>query len=601
MSKINSKALLPDFIIEVANEHGGDLEHLLDTIRQFERFEGHGIKFQPLHPDEIALPDYEWYSVYQQLLFNEVEWGEILNLAAQTKEVFLDLFDSYGVTILRAHRDVVRGVKFQPSVIQNTSIWTALDEVDCRNLKFIVNLSGFEQDYAREVLFELQRRFSPRVIFAEVGFQGYPTAANESGVHKIQFFKHELGLDVVFADHSTPECEDGFAVSSAAIAMGAACIEKHVRNNNREVKYDFQSAVTDDQFERFCRLMNAIRSSFESEWINEAEASYLSKSLQRPILSRDLDARDLISLERDLIFKRTNRVGLSFDEIQGVLGKRQILGQAVCQNEPLELSSFEPARIGVVVACRLKSSRLLRKALLPIGSVTSVEKCLQSCRRISGTTGVYLATSDLEEDQVLRIPAEAQGAVFYKGDPLDVIGRYLGIARKEKLDVIVRVTADMPYVSAEIAELLIRSHFELGADYSGVQDCAVGTAVEVISVRALERVAAYFGTADYSEYMTWYFRNNPEHFRLNLVDLPADMIRGYRLTLDYQEDLDLFERIQFEIDNGRVKENLKDIFEFLDAHPDVAAINGHLGLKYRTDPELIATLNRMTKMDAAHK
>ena len=601
MSKFNSNAQLPDFIIEVANEHGGDLEHLLDTIRQFERFQGHGIKFQPLHPDEIALPDYEWYSVYQQLFFTENEWGEILGLAAATKEVFLDLFDSYGVAVLRAHQQNISGIKFQPSVLQNDSIWRALDGVDCGKLKFIVNLSGFEQDDAREMLLGLQRRFSPKVIYAEVGFQGYPTGAKESGVHKIQFFKDELGLDVVFADHSDPEGEDGLVVSAAAIAGGAVCIEKHVRNNKREVKYDFQSAVKDDQYERFCQLMNAVRSSFKSEWINEAEASYLSKSLQRPIVSRNLDSGELLSLEKDLTFKRTNRLGLSFEEIKGMLLHRKILRQAVSQNQPLELDSFELARVGVVVACRLKSSRLLRKALLPIGSVTSVERCLLNCRRISGTTGVYLATSELEEDQDLRVPAEAQGAVFYQGDPLDVIGRYLGVARKEQLDVIVRVTADMPYVSSEIAERLIRSHFELGADYSGVQDCAVGTAVEVISVRALEKVEAYFGTADYSEYMTWYFRNNPEHFRLNLVNLPVDMIRGYRLTLDYQEDLDLFQRIQLEIDRGHIQENLKGIFDFLDANPDVAAINGHLGLKYKTDPELIATLNKVTKMDSLRK
>ena len=601
MSKFNSNAQLPDFIIEVANEHGGDLEHLLDTIRQFERFQGHGIKFQPLHPDEIALPDYEWYSVYQQLFFTENEWGEILGLAAATKEVFLDLFDSYGVAVLRAHQQNISGIKFQPSVLQNDSIWRALDGVDCGKLKFIVNLSGFEQDDAREMLLGLQRRFSPKVIYAEVGFQGYPTGAKESGVHKIQFFKDELGLDVVFADHSDPEGEDGLVVSAAAIAGGAVCIEKHVRNNKREVKYDFQSAVKDDQYERFCQLMNAVRSSFKSEWINEAEASYLSKSLQRPIVSRNLDSGELLSLEKDLTFKRTNRLGLSFEEIKGMLLHRKILRQAVSQNQPLELDSFELARVGVVVACRLKSSRLLRKALLPIGSVTSVERCLLNCRRISGTTGVYLATSELEEDQDLRVPAEAQGAVFYQGDPLDVIERYLGVARKEQLDVIVRVTADMPYVSSEIAERLIRSHFELGADYSGVQDCAVGTAVEVISVRALEKVEAYFGTADYSEYMTWYFRNNPEHFRLNLVNLPVDMIRGYRLTLDYQEDLDLFQRIQLEIDRGHIQENLKGIFDFLDANPDVAAINGHLGLKYKTDPELIATLNKVTKMDSLRK
>ena len=278
MPRINSNGGLPSFIIEVANENGGDKEHLLDTIRQFERFSGHGIKFQPLHPDQIALPDYEWYSVYQQLFFDQEEWGEIIALASHSKEVFLDLFDAYGVAVLSAHREKIGGVKFQPSVLQNESIWSALDAVDCRQLKFIVNFSGLKSDEVRVILLELEHRFSPKVIFAEVGFQGYPTSPSECGLHKIGFFRNELGMDVVFADHSAPKGEDGIAVSAAAVACGAVCIEKHVRNNAREVKYDFQSAVMDDQYEGFCVLVNAVKSSFQSVWINESEAAYLSQS-----------------------------------------------------------------------------------------------------------------------------------------------------------------------------------------------------------------------------------------------------------------------------------------------------------------------------------
>ena len=40
--------------------------------------------------------------------------------------------------------------------------------------------------------------------------------------------------------------------------------------------------------------------------------------------------------------------------------------------------------------------------------------------------------------------------------------------------------------------------------------------------------------------MTWYMRNNPEFFSLNILDLPEELVRDYRLTLDYQEDLDMF-------------------------------------------------------------
>lgn len=56
--------------------------------------------------------------------------------------------------------------------------------------------------------------------------------------------------------------------------------------------------------------------------------------------------------------------------------------------------------------------------------------------------------------------------VFHKGDPEDVIKRYLGIVEKLKIDIIIRVTADMPFVSSIIVEKLLKSHFSEGADYT---------------------------------------------------------------------------------------------------------------------------------------
>ena len=107
----------------------------------------------------------------------------------------------------------------------------------------------------------------------------------------------------------------------------------------------------------------------------------------------------------------------------------------------------------------------------------------------------------------------------------------------------------------------------------------------------------YFPYAEYSEYMTWYFQNNPEHFRLNFVDLPQELIRDYRLTLDYQEDLDLFNNIN---DYFKSRNNdsfrLIDIFEYLDNNPSIAKINNHHTLKYKTDQDLIKLLNEKTKI-----
>ena len=250
------------------------------------------------------------------------------------------------------------------------------------------------------------------------------------------------------------------------------------------------------------------------------------------------------------------------------------------------------------MACRLKSSRLPKKALLPIGKLTSVEKCLKSCLNFKNINHTILATSTHPDDQELENYRFNEQVIFHRGHPDDVIQRYLDIIDTLKIDVIIRVTADMPYVSADIAEFLLNQHFKSGADYTAAKDFAVGTAPEIINVQALKKVKEHFPSADYSEYMTWYFQNNREFFNVKVVDLPKDYIRDYRLTLDYQEDLDLFNALQTHLDKENKDGSLFQIFDFLDDNPKVVELNNHIGLKYKTDQNLIDTLNKVTKIKA---
>lgn len=253
-------------------------------------------------------------------------------------------------------------------------------------------------------------------------------------------------------------------------------------------------------------------------------------------------------------------------------------------------------KIGVIVACRLKSSRLARKALLPIHGVSSVERCLENALRIKESSVTVLATSTLPEDAELENRTLAGAVKLWRGDSEDVIQRYLGACNELGIDVIVRVTADCPVVSPEIISILLQEHFATGADYTAPTKCAVGSSGEIYNAEALRRVIALLGKADYSEYMTWYLRNNPDVFKVNLVNLPPELVRDYRLTLDYPEDLEMFNQLFAKLDERGQEPLLPNVFSVLDADPSIPALNGHLTLKYRTDQELIDKLNRVTRI-----
>ena len=245
----------------------------------------------------------------------------------------------------------------------------------------------------------------------------------------------------------------------------------------------------------------------------------------------------------------------------------------------------------------MKSSRLKQKAILDIEGQTSVERCLSNCLKMSRQSTVVLATSTLEEDAILKSYTLDGKVNFWQGDPDDVIKRYLGACKEYSIDTVIRVTADCPVISTEIAEFLLDHHFSTGADYTAAKDCAVGTGCEIYNTEALQRVIKYLRSADYSEYMTWYMQNNSDIFKVEMVDLPGEMVRDYRLTLDYPEDLTLFKGLFLELSNNNQEATLQNIFNVLDDNPDLANVNSHLTLKYKSDKGLIDRLNQETKIN----
>jgi spore coat polysaccharide biosynthesis protein SpsF (cytidylyltransferase family) len=382
-----------------------------------------------------------------------------------------------------------------------------------------------------------------------------------------------------------------------ALHQGVNVIEKHVMLGDRETKYDHFSSLTPERFALMMEKINAYQQAFTQPFINEREQNYLAKTLMIPVAKNVLNAGDLIHPHSDLFFRRSGKPGLTLPEIQAIQKEFKVLTSDKNPYDTLQTSDFRRAKIGVIVACRMKSSRLKEKALLPIGDLPSVEFCLRNALKFKGIQKVILATSTEAQDQILKQHTFDSTVGFYQGHPEDVMQRYIDVCEAYDLDVVVRVTADMPFVDNEVCEFLLNEHFSSGADYTVGNDAAVGVNLEIFNVSILKRIKSHFPSAELSEYMTWYFQNNPEHVKIHKVDLPEIFVRPYRLTLDYEEDLILFNEIHEDVlPLAGIEYTLRDVITYLDHHPDIAAINSHLTLKYKTDQSLIDLLNEKTKI-----
>jgi len=587
----------PHFIIEVANAHGGNFKYLLDLIKAFNEYgDGFSMKFQPFHFDKIATKDFSAYKLYQQLHFDKNQWKTVIDMVADTKGVWLDIFDTYGVEVLLDNIDRVVGIKFQSSVLYNFEVFKALLVADLRQKKIILNVAAQTIQNIREVIEYITLKLKPLEILLEFGYQAYPTRFEDSGFSKIEIIKANFKNRIVFADHVDGKTVDAVWLPVMVALTDVDVIEKHVMLDDRDTLFDQFSSLTPSKFSEMVSQIKRYTSLKGMPFINDKELTYLNSTMMIPILKHNKPAGSLLNFQDDFCYKRSGKNGLNVKQIESLQNDFHILARDKEAGTTVQMEDLKKATIATIIACRLKSTRLPRKALIPIGDLSSVERCIKSCLEFKDVNLTILATSDLPEDAELENYTYSPNVIFHKGDPEDVIRRYLSIAENLKIDVIVRVTADNPFVSGLIVEQALKAHFTAGADYTVPRRAAIGTGTEIINTAALQKVKRHFTSANYSEYMTWYFQNNPEHFRLNFIDLPDQLIRNYRLTLDYPEDLEMYNKLQGYFDDNNKEFNVVEAFEFLDTHPEISQLNSHLTQRYKADANLIEILNKETKI-----
>ena len=68
------------------------------------------------------------------------------------------------------------------------------------------------------------------------------------------------------------------------------------------------------------------------------------------------------------------------------------------------------------------------------------------------------------------------------------------------------------------------------------------------------------------------FLDNPEYFKINEA-IPKKMIRNYRLTLDYKEDLLMLNELYKILHQKKLTVNLNNIFKTLDQNKYLDKIN----------------------------
>jgi spore coat polysaccharide biosynthesis protein SpsF len=214
-------------------------------------------------------------------------------------------------------------------------------------------------------------------------------------------------------------------------------------------------------------------------------------------------------------------------------------------------------KVGVVVSARTSSTRLPGKALLPLQGLPMLTFLLRRLRGLQSGV-VILATTDLPIDDELASLAAREKIGVFRGSESDLVARYVGAAKQFGLDTVARVTADCPFVDAELADWCVARAAEFGdfdlATTKG--QFPVGLDVEIYRTETMATLDAKASLSPaHREHLTLYFYDHRDRFAVRPLVPPSDWCSAPRsLTVDTAGDYsyarslaDQFEREDFRI------------------------------------------------------
>jgi glutamate-1-semialdehyde 2,1-aminomutase len=234
-------------------------------------------------------------------------------------------------------------------------------------------------------------------------------------------------------------------------------------------------------------------------------------------------------------------------------------------------------KIHAIVQARLGSKRFPKKVLQNLGNYTVVELLLNRLSKSKLINKIIIATTVNEEDKELINFSNKLGYDAYPGSIDDVLDRYYKIAIIEQSDIIVRITADCPFIDPNLVDKVIEKLINTNSDYSSNTQPPTypdGLDVEAFTMEALKQVWTNSTSKHDREHVTPYFYNNKNLFKVVTFKNSVNF-SNIRLTIDEKVDLIVMQRLFKELDEN-IYFNWEEVINLFKNKPELFMENNQI-------------------------
>ncbi len=239
------------------------------------------------------------------------------------------------------------------------------------------------------------------------------------------------------------------------------------------------------------------------------------------------------------------------------------------------------SHVVAIVQARMGSTRLPGKVLASLEGQPMIEHVLRRCAQIRLVDAVIVAIPDTHQDDALAHLLGTRHYPVFRGPEEDVLERYRQAAEAFRADVVVRITADCPFIDPDVSDQVITTFLQGRADYVSntvERTYPRGLDTEVFSIEALRRAAREADDPADREHVTRYIWRNPTKYRQVQVKAQGDFSH-LRWTVDTEEDLAFARAVLRELRPLGHAFRWTDILQVLSLRPELLAINAHVEQK----------------------
>lgn len=234
-------------------------------------------------------------------------------------------------------------------------------------------------------------------------------------------------------------------------------------------------------------------------------------------------------------------------------------------------------RIGAIIQARMGSTRLPEKILKELNGKCILEHIIKRVLD-SGVDICIVATTTNKIDDTVQTFCDEHNFICFRGSEDNVLERYYQVAKENKLDVIVRITADDPLKDSKIIRKAIDILLDGNYDYVSntiKPTYPEGIDVEAFTFKTLEKAYKEAKLPSEKEHVTPYIWKNREIF--NTYNFENEVDLSYmRWTLDTEDDYIFIKNIYSNF-VGKENFSMQEVLEYIKDNPKILEINqGHI-------------------------